>query len=235
MENVSQSDRLATAGGNPFRPGIVVLVTLGNPREKFWGAILSLSSEGLSLCGVELASFDDFVSLVKDGEPFSPSVVFLPMHRVERMELDLPDGSIPSLSQRFTSKTHVVDAAQIKAFARQFDPQPFHLDDDAAKHSLFSGLVASGWHTAAITMRLLVERGLPLAGGVVGAGGELSWPRPTRPGDVLQVESEVLEIIPSRSRPDRGVATIRSLTRNQRAEVVQILIAKLIVPRRTHQ
>ena len=99
------------------------------------------------------------------------------------------------VGQRFTSKTHVVDAAQIKAFARQFDPQPFHLDDDAAKDSLFSGLVASGWHTAAITMRLLVERGLPLAGGVVGAGGELSWPRPTRPGDVLQVESEVLEIM----------------------------------------
>jgi acyl dehydratase len=97
--------------------------------------------------------------------------------------------------QRFTSKTHVVDAAQIKAFARQFDPQPFHLDDDAAEDSLFSGLVASGWHTAAITMRLLVEGGLPLAGGVVGAGGELSWPRPTRPGDVLQVESEVLEIM----------------------------------------
>jgi acyl dehydratase len=120
------------------------------------------------------------------------------------------------VGQRFTSKTHVVDAAQIKAFARQFDPQPFHLDDDAAKDSLFSGLVASGWHTAAITMRLLVEMGLPLAGGVVGAGGELSWPRPTRPGDVLQVESEVLEIIPSRSRPDRGVARIRSLTRNRR-------------------
>ncbi|HXM62616.1 MAG TPA: hypothetical protein VN950_17285 [Terriglobales bacterium] len=92
-------------GGNPFRPGIMVLVTLGNPREKFWGAILSLSPEGLSLCGVELASFDDLVSLVKDGEPFSPGVVFVPMHRVERMELDLPDGNIPSLSQRFASKT----------------------------------------------------------------------------------------------------------------------------------
>ena len=99
------SDESIDPGGNPFRPGIVVLVTLGDPREKFWGAILSLSPEGLSLCGVELASFDDFVSLVKDGEPFSPSVVFLPMHRLERMELDLPDGSIPSLSQRFATKT----------------------------------------------------------------------------------------------------------------------------------
>jgi hypothetical protein len=103
--NVNQSDALAHPAGNPFRPGIIVLVTLGNPREKFWGAILSLTAEGLSLCGVELASFDDLVSLVKDGEPFSPGVVFFPMHRLERMELDLPDGGIPSLSQRFTSKT----------------------------------------------------------------------------------------------------------------------------------
>jgi len=113
MENVSHSDSLASPGSNPFRSGIVVLVTLGNPREKFWGAILSLSPEGLSLCGVELASFDDFVSMVKDGEPFSPSVVFLPMHRVERMELDLPDGSIPSLSQRFTSKTSLDSATAL--------------------------------------------------------------------------------------------------------------------------
>ena len=105
MEIGNQSDGVARAGSNPFRPGVMVLVTLGNPREKFWGAILSLTAEGLSLCGVELASFDDLVSLVKDGEPFSPGVVFLPMHRLERMELDLPDGSIPSLSQRFTTKT----------------------------------------------------------------------------------------------------------------------------------
>ena len=136
------------------------------------------------------------------------------------------------VGQRFTSRAHVVDEAQIKAFAREFDPQPFHLDNDAAEDTLFSGLVASGWHTAAITMRLLVESGLPLAGGVIGAGGELAWPKPTRPGDTLRVESEVLEITPSRSRPDRGVATVRSLTRNQRNEVVQSLTAKLIVPRR---
>ena len=83
----------------------MVVLTLGNPREKFWGAILALTAEGLSLCGAELASFDDLVSLVKDGEPFSPAAVFFPMHRIERMELDLPDGNIPSLSQRFESKT----------------------------------------------------------------------------------------------------------------------------------
>jgi hypothetical protein len=105
MEKVNQSDAPAHACGNPFLPGVMVIVTLGNPREKVWGTILSLTPEGLSLCGVELASFDDLVSLVKDGEPFSPGVVFFPMHRVERMEFDLPDGNIPSLSQRFTSKT----------------------------------------------------------------------------------------------------------------------------------
>ncbi len=136
------------------------------------------------------------------------------------------------VGQRFTSGTHVVDEAQIKAFARQFDPQPFHLDNESAKNTLLSGLAASGWHTAAITMRLLVESGMPLAGGIVGAGGELDWPNPTRPGDRLQVESEVLDVRPSRSKPDRGVAIVRSLTRNQRNEVVQRLTAKLIVPRR---
>jgi acyl dehydratase len=137
------------------------------------------------------------------------------------------------VGQRFTSRTHVIDAAQIKAFAVQFDPQPFHQDEDAAKGTLFAGLAASGWHTAAITMRLMVDSGLPLMGGIIGAGGELVWPKPTRPGDTLQVESEVLEITPSRSRPDRGTATVRSLTRNQRNEIVQELTAKLIVPRRT--
>jgi hypothetical protein len=105
VERVNHSDTLAPAMCNPFRAGIMVVVTLGNPREKVWGAILALSAEGLSLCGIELASFDDLISLLKDGEPFSPGVVFFPMHRVERMELDLPDGSIPSLSQRFTNKT----------------------------------------------------------------------------------------------------------------------------------
>jgi acyl dehydratase len=138
-----------------------------------------------------------------------------------------------AVGQRFTSGTHAIDEAQIKAFARQFDPQPFHLDEVAARDTMFAGLAASGWHTTAITMRLLVEQGLPLAGGIVGAGAEVAWPQPTRPGDVLRVESEVLEVTPSRSRPDRGMALVRSLTLNQRDEVVQNLTAKLIVPRRS--
>jgi len=137
-----------------------------------------------------------------------------------------------TVGQRFMSGTHVIDEAEIKAFAQKFDPQPFHLDNEAAKHTLFAGLAASGWHTAAITMRLMVQTGLPLEGGIIGAGGTLEWPKPVRPGDTLQVESEVLEIKPSRSRPDRGTATVRSITRNQRGDVVQDLTAKLIVPRR---
>jgi hypothetical protein len=91
--------------GAPFSPGAMVIVTLGNPRDKFWGMILALAPEGLSLSGLELASFEDFVVMVKDGESFSPAVVFFPMHRIERVELDLPDGSLPSLSQRFSTKT----------------------------------------------------------------------------------------------------------------------------------
>jgi hypothetical protein len=94
-----------TSDPSPFRPGRMVVVTLANPREKFWGALLSLRAEGLSLRGIELASFEDLVALVKDGEPFSLGVVFFPMHRLDRMELDLPDGNIPSLAQRFTAKT----------------------------------------------------------------------------------------------------------------------------------
>jgi acyl dehydratase len=136
------------------------------------------------------------------------------------------------VGQRFVSGTHLMDRESIKAFARAFDPQPFHLDETAAKATFFGGLVASGWHTAAVTMRLQVEQGLPIAGGIIGIGGELSWPKLTRPGDTLQVLSEVKAVIPSRSRPDRGVVRMRSETRNQRDEVVQILDAKLLVPRR---
>ena len=136
-----------------------------------------------------------------------------------------------AVGQRFASGPHALDAGQIKAFAATFDPQPFHLDEAAAAASLFGGLAASGWHTAAMTMRLLVES-VPLAGGVIGAGGEIAWPRPTRPGDVLTVESEVLEVTPSRSRPDRGMVLLRSETKNQRGEVVQTLTSRLVVPKR---
>ena len=136
------------------------------------------------------------------------------------------------VGQRFESGKYLMTAEAIKRFAADFDPQPFHLDEAAAAASLFGGLAASGWHTAAVTMQLLVKGGAPIANGVIGAGGEIAWPRPTRPGDELQVVSEVLEITPSRSKPDRGIVAVRSETRNQRGEVVQVLTSKLVVPRR---
>jgi acyl dehydratase len=130
--------------------------------------------------------------------------------------------------------TIAVEEAAIKAFARQFDPQPFHLDDAAAKATMFRGLAASGWHTAALTMHLLVTDGPPLAGGIIGAGmDDLRWPKPTRPGDRLRIESEVLEVRPSRSRPEQGFIKLKTTTLNQNNEPVQIVIANLIVPRRT--
>lgn len=97
----------------PFLPGALVIATLSNPREKFWGMILALAPEGLSLSGAELASFEDLAVMVRDGEPFTPAVVFFPMHRLERVELDLPDGSLPSLSQRFLAKTGLEPSAAL--------------------------------------------------------------------------------------------------------------------------
>jgi acyl dehydratase len=137
-----------------------------------------------------------------------------------------------SVGQRLSSGSYEMTAERIKEFATAYDPQPFHLDEEAARKSLFGGLAASGWHTAAITMRLNVESGLPIAGGIIGAGGEIHWPRPTRPGDILRVESEVLEITPSRSKPDRGIVTVLSTTLNQRGEIVQTFKARLVMFRR---
>lgn len=136
------------------------------------------------------------------------------------------------LGQHFLSGSQEVTAEAIKTFALEFDPQPFHTDEAAAENTFFAGLAASGWHVAAITMKLLVGERAFIANGIVGAGGEISWPRPTRPGDILSVDSEVIEIAPSRSRPDRGIVTVRSETRNQRGEIAQVLTSKLVVMRR---
>ena len=151
------------------------------------------------------------------------------------MKLSTSDGLFLDdvhVGMRLVSATHVLDTAQIKEFARQFDPQPFHLDEAAATGSLFEGLAASGWHTAAITMKLITTMRPHIAGGIIGAGAELNWPTATRAGDVLRVESEVIEIRPSRSRPDRGIVLMRSYTRNQRDEIRQDLVAKLVMFRR---
>jgi acyl dehydratase len=138
-----------------------------------------------------------------------------------------------TVGQTFGSGRLRVDKEQIKAFAAEFDPQPFHLDEDAARDTIFRGLAASGWHTAALTMRLLVESEIEPAGGIIGAGfDEFRWPRPVRPGDELHIESEVLEVRPSRSRSNQGLIKVRTTTLNQNDEAVQVQIANLIVPRR---
>jgi acyl dehydratase len=136
--------------------------------------------------------------------------------------------------QRFGSPRSLqVDRERIKAFAAEFDPQPFHLDEEAARGSIFRGLAASGWHTAALTMRLMVESDLKPAGGILGLGfEEFRWPRPVRPGDQLRVESEVLEVRPSKSRSDQGLIKVRTTTLNQDGEAVQVQVGTLLVPRR---
>src|ERR1700722_16891227 len=136
------------------------------------------------------------------------------------------------VGQRFSSGTYLMDGERMKAFAAEFDPQPFHLDEEAARKSKVHGLAGSGWNKAAETMRLLVTGGLPLAGGLVGFCGELTWPRPTRPGDLLRVESEIVQISPSRSKPNQAVVTVRSVTLNQRGEEVQVVMPKLLVFKR---
>ena len=137
------------------------------------------------------------------------------------------------VGQRFASSVYQLSEQQIKAFAAEFDPQPFHLDNAAAQNSVFRGLAASGWHTAGITMRLLVTGKMRFAAGTIGLGVEIEWPLPVRPGDRLHVESEITEIAPSRTKPDRGVVTVRSVTFNQDGAEVQRLISKLLVFRRS--
>ena len=149
------------------------------------------------------------------------------MNEMERLYLD--DLRV---GQRFTSGTYLMDEPRMKDFAAEFDPQPFHLDEEAARDTVFRGLAASGWHTAAATMRLLVTGGWPFAGGMVGLSADIVWPRPTRAGDTLRVESEILEITPSRSKPNQGVVTIRCVTLNQNGEEAQRLTTKLIAFKR---
>ena len=136
------------------------------------------------------------------------------------------------VGQRFTSDSYRIEEDRIKAFAAEFDPQPFHLDEAAAKGTVFGGLAASGWHTAAVAMRLLVDGGLPLGNGIIGLGGELAWPNPTRPGDILHVESEVIEIVPSRSKPNQAIVKVKSTTLNQDGQPVHIFTSKVLVFKR---
>lgn len=125
----SGSMRMPVKKSKPFQPGALVIATLCNPREKFWGMILALAPEGLSLSGAELASFEDLTVMVRDGEPFTPAVVFFPMHRIERVELDLPDGNLPSLSQRFFSKTGLEPSAALTPDAKDQEKVRINLDE----------------------------------------------------------------------------------------------------------
>jgi acyl dehydratase len=135
------------------------------------------------------------------------------------------------IGQQFTSRAQLVDAEKVKQFAAEFDPQPFHLSEEGASGSIFGSLAASGWHTAAMTMRLLVES-VPLADGLIGAELQLKWPKPTRPGMSLRVVSEILEIVPSRSKPQMAIVTMRSETRDQDDEPVQVVTVKMPVYKR---
>ena len=134
-----------------------------------------------------------------------------------------------SVGQVFRSEPRVVTREEMIAFARDNDPQDFHLDAEAGAASLFGGLVASGWQTAALSMRLLVEGPAPVAGGLVGVGAEISWMKPVRPGDSIRIEGEVTDIKRSRSRPDRGIVSFRLTTYNQRNEPVQRIAARAVV------
>ena len=137
------------------------------------------------------------------------------------------------VGDRFRSGTYKVTEEQIVSFAREFDPQPFHLDPAVARQTMFKGLIASGWHTAAITMRLFVQT-LNFAEGAIGLGvDELRWPNAVRPGDVLQVETEIVDLRESRSKPSHGIVRIRNVTTNQRGEVVQTMFASALVLRRS--
>ncbi len=137
------------------------------------------------------------------------------------------------VGQRFTAGPTQVTAEAIKGFAAEYDPQPFHLDEDAAAtHPVFAGLAASGWHTAAMAMKMTVQALGHFGWGVVGGGGDLQWVRPVRPGDTLRLSAEVLEIAPSKTKPDRGSVLVRNAVLNQRDEEVQVFTVRLLVPRR---
>jgi acyl dehydratase len=154
------------------------------------------------------------------------------VHRIEEMMLYFEDIAA---GQKYRSPSLRIGAEAITAFAAEFDPQPFHLDDKAARNTIFQGLAASGWHTAALTMKLCLASDFRPVSGILGVGGELTWPNPVRPGDELRVEIEVLEVRPSRSRPNHGLVKLRITTLNQAGEWVQVFQPTLFVDRRAEE
>jgi len=138
-----------------------------------------------------------------------------------------------AIGMKFNGGPETLTEAEIIAFAKSYDPQPFHTDPEAAKHTVFRGLAASGWHTMGLTMRMLVEA-VPLAGGLIGFGGEIAWPKPARPGDELFLECEIIGITPSRSKPTQAVISLKSTTKDQNRDAVQILTSKNLAFKRGH-
>jgi len=192
------------------------------PREKNRDAD-DLANEALdSTSGVKPAYGSSAVPA--NDAPSAPTKIATPNNGLYLEDL--------RVGQRFTSGTYRMDESRIKAFAEEFDPQAFHLDDAAARQTVFRGLAASGWHTAAVTMRLMVIGGLPIASGLVGLSVQAEWPRPTRPGDTLHVDCEIVEITPSRSKPNQGVVTVRCVTVNQNGDPVQTLTTKILAFKR---
>jgi acyl dehydratase len=136
------------------------------------------------------------------------------------------------VGERFRSEPLEVKEKELIEFAHKFDPQMFHLNAKAAERTIFKGLIASGWHTAAMTMRLFVQT-LNFAEGVIGLGiDELRWPNTVRAGDVLRVETEIIHLRPSRSKPNLGIIKLRNITTNERGEIVQTMIGAAMVPKK---
>jgi acyl dehydratase len=162
-------------------------------------------------CGARIASLFSSANEGRERSSMPETLLYLE---------DFPIG------RRFAAGPIPVSEEAIIAFAKEFDPQPFHTDAEAAKHSIFKGLAASGWHTLGLTMRLLVENGPAMAGGWVGFGAEVSWTKPVRPGDELSVECEVIDVTPSASKPNQAIITFRMETTNQKSETVQVLTTK---------
>src|ERR1700719_4548799 len=216
-------DGAARGNPGPAAYGVVVRRPDGTTHESL-GKYIGRATNNVAEYYAPTAALDS-TSDVKPAYGSAPEKVTSPAKGALYLE-DLHVG------QKFTSGKYRMDENRIKAFAAEFDPQPFYLDDATARHSVFRGLAASGWHTAAATMRLLVTSGLPFAGGLVGLGGEIAWVRPTRPGDTLRVESEILAVVPSRTKPNQAVVTVRSITVNQNGEEVQALTTKILAFKR---
>lgn len=197
------------------------------------GGFLGLG--GVQVSEAEKATLDEIARALTGPEPSGPGATPMASGGASMPEADLPPLYLEdfAIGRVYTAGPVPISADDIKAYARQFDPQPFHTDEELARSTFFQGLAASGWHTASLTMRLVVQA-LPIAGGVIGGGvDELRWPKPLRPGDQLRLEAEIVEVRLLQSKPGQGLVRVQTTTFNREGEAVQIMVANLIVPRRS--